>query len=130
MPERQHALVKQTGYAPGGLLEGGRPVGCAVAGGPVVATSAGAEIAAAARSVAADGHVEQRPGRWGVGKRGRDAGGVPGQGIDGADDRGGDAGAAEHVPVAAVAAVAVVNRYAGGRVGDCRDIGHGAVVDA
>lgn len=40
-------------------LEGARPVGCAVAGRSVVAASAGAEISAAARSVAAAGHVEQ-----------------------------------------------------------------------
>src|SRR5665811_537615 len=108
-------------------LEGARPVGCAVAGRAVVAAYASAEVTAAARSVAATLHVEQRSG-VGVGKRCRDAGGVAGEGIDGADDRGGDAGAAEDVPVrAATAAVAVVDRDAGGRVGDCRDIGHGAL---
>src|SRR5665811_2000812 len=108
-------------------LEGARPVGCAVAGRAVVAAYASAEVTAAARSVAATLHVEQRSG-VGVGKRGRDAGGFAGEGIDGADDRGGDAGAPEDVPVrAAVAAVAVVDRDPGGRVGDCRDISHGAL---
>src|SRR5665647_3584365 len=122
----QHALVKQSSYAPGGLLEGAGPVRGAVAGGSVVAAYAGAEVGEAARSVAAAGHVEQRSG-VGVGQLRRNAGGVAGEGIDGSNDRSGDAGAAEHVPVAAVAAVAVVNCDPGGRVGDCRNIGHSAV---
>src|SRR5665647_1546890 len=118
--------MKQTGYALGGPLEGAGPVGCAVAGGSVVANYGGAEISEAAQSVVAAGDVEQRSGRCGVGKRGRDAGGVPGQGVDGADDRGGNAGAAEDVPAGtAYAAVAVVNRDPGVGVGDCGDIGHG-----
>src|SRR5690348_13615214 len=99
----------------------------APAGRAVVARLRGAQIAGAAAAVAAGGDVVEGRGagrRVGEGRRVGAAGGGAAEGVHTGDDRRGRARATEGVP-AGRDPVGVVDRDAGGRVGDGRDIGDG-----
>src|SRR5207248_11695687 len=123
---------RRTGAQANQTLEAAGAVRRSEAGWAVVAGAGGAEVAArvvplptTAMAVRAARHVEERAGRRGVREAGRvvDRAGIPGQPVDRGDDRRRHARAAEDVPVGTSArAVAVVDRDAGARIGDCRDV--------